>query len=109
MIQIINREPNFRSTACQRVDLRKSICTSNKENLSKLLEPFIELMKENSQVFNLNNLKDAASRVEALRQAKIRKLKREQNGGFILISGLTCIGTLIVGTVIFMTIEMMLK
>jgi len=108
MIEIINRLPNFKGDTCQKITSSKSMCTLNKNQFFRISAPFAELMNDGVVSSNLEELKTATSRARDKEFAKIRKLEKQQNSGFILISGLTCIGTLIVGTIIFMTIEFML-
>lgn len=105
MIEIINKYPKFRGDICQRVNSNKKISTLNRNQFFRISSPFSELMNSETEKANLDELKTATSKARDKEFAKIRKLERDQNGGFILISGLTCIGTIIVGTAIFMAIK----
>lgn len=105
MIEIINRLPNFRKDICQRITSSKSMCSLNKNQFSRISAPFTELMNDGVVSSNLEELKIATDRARDKEFAKIRKLEIQQNGGFILVSGLTCVGTLIVGAIIFMAIK----
>lgn len=104
MVQIINRLPNFRGDICQKIDSSKRICSLNKNQFSRISEPFTELMSDGVVSSTLDDLKRATTRTRDKAFAKIRKKEIERNGGFVLISGLTCIGTLIIGAIIFMAI-----
>lgn len=106
-MEIINREANIRKDICQRVTTKGRICSLTKNTLQKVTEPFIELMKNSEKILGVADLRNSSIKVREKNLAKARILKMEQNGGYILTSGLTCIGILAIGTIIFITIKFM--
>lgn len=105
-MKIINRETNFRKDTCYKIMSKGKICSLSKNEVLKISSPFEELRNEEKDICDTKDLGRANERVKEKHLAKIRILKKEQNGGYILVSSLTCIGTLIVGTIIFMTIKL---
>lgn len=107
-ITILNKEPNFRTDTCQRVTSDSGICEINKDTITVISMPFAILRESGNSISNVESLTEANVMARERRMAKKRVLTKEENSGFILISTLTCMGTLIVGTVIFMAIKMIL-
>lgn len=107
-MQIINRDANIRSDICYRISSRGSICNIGKESILKISTPFEELRKEGKSISNINDLSRVSEIARQRHIAKMKLLRKEQNGGYILIGGLTCIGTFAIGIVIFMAIKFIL-
>ena len=107
MIEIINKRPNFRGDTCQKVNSNKKVCSLNRNQFLRISAPFTELLNSGVVSSNLDELKSATARSRDKEFANIRKLEREKNGGFILISGLTCIGVLLLSAVIFTAVKFM--
>ena len=100
-MEIVNRDVNFRSDTCQRVSSEKAICGVLKNYIAMLSEVFEEL-KSNKDV------KVALSNIRERNLAKKRVLKREENAGFALITGVTILGTIGIGILIFMAVSFIL-
>ena len=105
-MSLLNREPNFRNDMCQRIAGNGTICEDlSKENIERISTPFDELRKDNKSISSADDLSLASERVKERERVKKRVLQRQEEGGFILISSLTCMGTLAIGTLIFMAIK----
>ena len=105
-ISLLNREPNFRNDTCQRISDKGVICENiSKENIKRISIPFEELKKDNKTISSTDDLSIASSRVRERDRVRKRVLQRQKEGGFILISSLTCMGTLAAGSLIFMAIK----
>ena len=105
-ISLLNRVPNFRNDACQRISDKGIICDNiSKENIERISIPFEELKKENKSISSTDDLSLASNRVRERERVRKRVLQRQEEGGFILISSLTCMGTLAAGSLIFMAIK----
>ena len=102
-MQIINRDVNFKT--CQRVVTSNNICSVSTKEEKKLVDSFDILRKSGNEISSIQDLREASEKVRANELAKIRQLKKEQNGGFMLISSLTIVGTILVGIIVFMTIK----
>ena len=100
-MEIVNRDANFRSDICQRVNSEKAICSVIKDYVSMLCDVFEELKKG-------KDIKIAVSNIRERNLAKKRILKKEENGGFALITGVTVLGTLGIGMLIFMAVKFIL-
>lgn len=107
-ISLLNREPNFRNDICYRVGSNGVLCNINKENVSKILEFFDELKKNNKSISNIADLRNVIEVVRQRTLAKIRVLKKQENGGYVLISSVTAVGILVVATIIFIAIKFIL-
>lgn len=107
-MQIINREPNIRVGICHKITSKGHICNVNKDVISKLEHPFEELRKEGKSIANIDDLFRVSEIIRQRHIAKIRTLKKEKSSGYVLVGGVTCIGTFLVGTIIFMTIKFIL-
>lgn len=105
MTQIINRDVNFRDSVCQKVSSKNKICLISKEELNKIIEPFLELFKKSNLENTLEDLKESVKVVRERNIAKMRILKKQESSGFVLISSLTCAGILAVATSIFLAIS----
>ena len=103
-MKIVNRDVEF-SNICQRINSENNICVLNNDEEKKIASAFEKLRDNGKEVSTIEDLSIANAIVRKEQLAKMRILKKENNNGFILISGLTCIGTLIVATIIFMTIK----
>ncbi len=105
-VSLINRDPNFRADICQRVHGKGVICDGiSKNDVIRLSTPFDEIKKDGKSISGTDDLLVASKKMKERELAKKRVLIREQNGGYILIGSLTCIGTLAIGTLIFMVIK----
>lgn len=104
MIEIINREVKLRDI-CYRITSKGAICKLNNDELLKISSPFRELNKD---ISNIDDLRVASSNVREREKARVRTLKMQENGGYVLIGGLVCIGTLVTGIIIFETIKFLI-
>lgn len=100
-MEIVNREANFRSDTCQRVNSERAICGVLKHYIAMLCEVFEELKKS-------KDIKVAVSNIRERNLAKRRVLKKEENGGFALITSVTVLGTIGIGALIFMAVKSIL-
>lgn len=100
-MEIVNRDANFRSDTCQRVNSDKAICGVLKHYITMLCEVFEELKINNDVKVALSNIKER-------NLAKRRVLKKEENGGFALITGVTVLGTIGLGMLIFTVVKFIL-
>ena len=100
-MEIVNRDTNFRSDTCQRVNSDKAICGVIKDYVAMLCEVFEEL-KSNKDI------KIAITNIRERNLAKKRVLKKEENAGFALITGVTILGTIGIGILIFMAVRFIL-
>lgn len=105
---IINREPNMKSGVCYKVGRSGYICAISKEFVSKFIAVFDELKKENNNISNIQDLSKISEMIRQRNFEKTRILKKENNSGYILIAGVTCIGILLMGISIFMAIKFIL-
>ena len=105
-VSLLNREPNFRNDTCQIVSDKGIICDNiSKENIERISIPFKELKKDNKSISSTDDLSLTSNRVRERERIRKRVLQRQEEGGFILISSLTCMGTLAAGSLIFMAIK----
>lgn len=105
-ISLLNREPNFRNDTCQRIADKGIICKNiSKEDTERISAPIEELKKQEKSIFGMEDLKLANQRINNRELVRKRVLQRQKEGGFIIISSLTCMGTLAIGSLIFMAIK----
>ena len=105
-ISLLNREPNFRNDICQRISNKGIVCENiSKKTVEKISIPFVELKKDEKSISSTEDLSLASERVREREKVRKRVLQRQEEGGFILISSITCMGTLAVGSLIFMAIK----
>lgn len=105
-ISLLNREPNFRDNICQIISNKGIICEGiSKENVERISIPFEELKRNEKSISSTEDLSLASGRVKEREKVRKRVLQRQEEGGFILIGSLTCLGTLAVGSLIFMAIK----
>lgn len=108
-ISLLNREPNIRPDMCQRISGKGVICSGiSKETVARIITPFEELKKGEKSISNIDDLQLANQKVREREITKTRVLKKEENGGYILVGSLTCLGTLAIGTLIFMAIKVLI-
>lgn len=100
-MEIIDREPNFRVDTCQRVNSEKKICDVFKDYVTMLYEIFEELKKT-------KDVKKATANVRERNIAKKRILKKEENAGFALITGVTILGTIGFSALVFVAVKLIL-
>ena len=103
-MQILNKEANVREV-CYFVSSNSKVCDANVENIRRFISVNEELSKDNKSVSNVEDLEVARKRVMANRLVRVKKLEEQQRAGYALISGLTLVGTLTVGAMIFMAIK----
>ena len=105
-ISLLNREPNFRNDTCQRISDKGIICENiSKEHIERISIPFEELKKDEKSISSTEDLSFASERVKEREKVRKRVLQKQEEGGFILIGSLTCLGTLAIGSLIFMAIK----
>ena len=104
-MEIVNRDVNF-GNICQRINTNNNICNISSEQEKRICSVIQKLKDDGRESYNMEELSVASEIVKKERLSKTRILEKKDNGGFVLISSLTCIGTLIVGTIIFMTIKL---
>ena len=103
-MKIVNRDVEF-GNLCQRISSENNLCVLNNEEEKMITSAFDKLREGGKEIYTIEDLSVANEMVKSEKLAKARVLKKENSSGFILISSLTCIGTVIVGAIIFMTIK----
>ena len=104
-MKIVNRDVDF-GNICQRINTNNNICNLTNEEEKRISFVIEKLTSDGRESYSMEELSVASEIVKKERLSKTRILEKKDNGGFVLISSLTCIGTLIVGTIIFMTIKL---
>jgi len=105
-VSLMNKDPNFRKDVCQRISGEGIICDElSKSEVARISAPFEEIKKDNKSISSTEDLSLASERIKEREMARKRVLQREKEGGFIIVSSLTCMGTLAIGTLIFMAIK----
>ena len=107
-MQIINRDANIKKDICYRITPKSKICDVSNDVALKFTSSFEELKKEGKSISNIDDLSRSSELIKQRHLAKMRILKKEQSGGYVLVGTLTCIGTFLVGMTIFMAIKFML-
>ena len=107
-MQIINRRPNIKEDICYKINSKCFICDVSKDDVLKISAPFEELKKEGKSISNIDDLTRTSELVRQRNIAKIKLLRRQQSGGYVIIGGLTCVGTFLIGAIIFLVIKFML-
>lgn len=107
-MQIINRDANMKGNICYRISSKGHICNVSKEIVLKISSPFNELKKEGKTVSNMDDLSRTSELARQRHLAKMMVLKKQESGGYVLVGSLTCVGTILVGVIIFMFIKFML-
>lgn len=108
-ISILNRDVNLRSDICHRISSKGTIGDISKNVVSKIIECFDELKNSGKSISNLNGLREVVEIVRNRTLVKMRILKKHENGGYILVSGITVVGIVSVGAIIFMAIKFILR
>lgn len=105
-VSLLNRDPNFRTDICQRISGKGVICDGVRKNdVIRISAPFEELKKDGKSISSIDDLLIGSQRARERELARKRVLRKEENGGYVLIGSLTCMGTLAIGTLIFMAIK----
>ena len=108
-VSLLNREANFRPNICQKKSDKGIICDRiSKSDVEIISAPFEELKKEGKSISSTDDLVNASQIVREREIARKRVLRREENSGFILVGSLTCLGTLAIGSLIFMAIKLII-
>ena len=107
-MQIINRDPNIRGDICYKISSKCRICDISKDDALKLSVPFEELKIESKNISNIDDLIRTSELVRQRNIAKMKLLRRQQSGGYVLIGSLTCVGTFLIGAIVFWVIKIML-
>ena len=107
-MQIINRRPNIKEDICYKINSKGFICDVSKDDVLKISAPFEELKKEGKSISNVDDLTRTSEIVRQKHIAKMKLLRRQQNGGYVFIGSLTCAGTFLIGAIIFLVIKFML-
>ena len=97
----INRQPNFKPDDVKRWnDSENNITAIPIELAERMQNTFNELAKANSNEndFQANEL------VKANVRKRVKQLENEKRAGYVAISTLTIIGTLLIGAIIFMVV-----
>lgn len=112
-MQILNKTANVRQDICYRATSDSKILDMNTKDVERIISVFKELSKEEKSVANIEDLNIAAARVRERHLTKVRVLENEQrnqrNAGYVLISGLTLAGIMVVGVIIFAIIKLIIK
>lgn len=106
-MQIINRDANIDTKICHSITSKSRICNISKDSTLMISAPFEELKKEGKDISNNDDLSRINELLRQRRLAKMKVLKKQQNGGYIFVGGLTCIGVFIFGVIVFMTVRLM--
>ena len=95
----INRQPNFKPDDVKRWnDSENNITAIPIELAERMQNTFNELAKANS------NENDFQRVVKANVRKRVKQLENEKRAGYVAISTLTIIGTLLIGAIIFMVV-----
>lgn len=107
-ISILNKDVNLRVNVCHRLGNNGVICFVNKNYVQRMIEYFDELRKSDKSISNFRDLINVIEIVRQRRLAKMRVLKKQENSGYILVSGITLSGIVALVAIIFMTINFIL-
>ena len=96
----------FNPNKVQKWNVEKStIITTSKNHVDKLCEPFDYLSKNASDGYsNYQELTEASTIARKNALAKVKRLELEKTAGYVTISTLTIIVTLVIGLVIFIAV-----
>ena len=84
---------------------KNTIITTSRNHVDKLCEPFDYLRKNASDGFsNYQELIEANTITRKKALAKVKRLELEKTAGYVTISTLTIIVTLVIGLVIFIAV-----
>lgn len=107
-ISLLNRKPNFNENAFQHINSKNNIIEIDKSTEKKINDPFVMLQNSDKSISNLSDLREMSSLRKKEELAKRRVLEKKENGGYILMGSLTCMGITAIGTIIFMVIKNLL-
>ena len=107
-ISLLNRKPNFNENAFQHINSKNDIIKINKVIEKRISDPFVRLQSSDKSISNLSDLRETKELVRKEELAKGRVLEKKENGGYILMTTLTCMGITAIGTIIFMALKSIL-
>ena len=107
-ISLLNRKPNFNENAVQSINSKNNIIEIDKVTEKRINDPFVRLQNSDKSISNLSDLREMSSLRNKEELAKRRVLEKKENGGYILMGSLTCMGITAIGTIIFMAIKSIL-
>lgn len=109
-VSLLNRDANIRDDIGHRINTNGNgfICSTTKDNVQIISEAFEELRKDGKSISSLEELTPASSRVQERNNVMKRVLRKKENGGYVLIGSLTCVGVLAVATLIFMAVKLII-
>lgn len=107
-IIITNRDANIKSGTCYKIRNTGTICSISKEDIIIISSPFEHLKIEGNSISSINDLNKASIIIKERDLAKKRVLIIKEKGGYVLVGSLTCMGTILIGTIIFMAIKFIL-
>lgn len=101
----INRQPNFKPDDVKRWnDSENNITAIPIELAERMKNTFNELAKANSNENDFQRVQEANELVKANVRKRVKQLENEKRAGYVAISTLTIIGTLLIGAIIFMVV-----
>ena len=101
----INRQPNFKPDDVKRWnDSENNITAIPIELAERMQNTFNELAKANSNENDFQRVQEANELVKANVRKRVKQLENEKRAGYVAISTLTIIGTLLIGAIIFMVV-----
>ena len=99
----INRQPNFKPDDVKRWnDSENNITAIPIELAERMQNTFNELANSNENDFQ--RVQEANELVKANVRKRVKQLENEKRAGYVAISTLTIIGTLLIGAIIFMVV-----
>lgn len=106
-IIITNRDANIKSGTCYKIRNTGTICSISKEDIIIISSPFEHLKIEGNSISSINDLNKASIIIKE-RDLAMKRVLIKEKGGYVLVGSLTCMGTILIGTIIFMAIKFIL-
>lgn len=115
--RIVNRAVKFKDNTCQKIDETKgNIAKVSKSVIDKIKEPFDRLKENMKNDIERKNLEKEIAIVKQdilMKKDELRRIKRMEtvrtNSGYIAMSGLIIVGTILVAVAIFTMINGLLR
>lgn len=106
-MQILNKTANMRTDMCYFVSSQSKVCDIDIETLKHYISVFEEIKKEEKSVLSVNDLVHSKENVIKNQLVRVKKMEEQKRAGYVLISGITCVGFIALGLLIFLTIKFM--